>query len=265
VYLRYKLACMLLVALGSYGLWLALLRELPIFQVQSVSISGLSGDSAPQIASTLELTSREMTTTDFSTARLRSAVSAFQSVASLRVDTQFPHGVHIDVAQRTPLARLDYDGTIVAVAANDHVLGGLVPSRELPLLRSTQAPVGDRLTNSLTREELALLAAAPAPLRRRVYSMRLGREGLTAALRDGPLIYFGDATLPHAKWDSAAAVLANPSSNGARYVDVSLPGRPAAAVGDPQTSAATDTGQASTSVATLVGAGSNAVSSSTSG
>ena len=48
------------------------------------------------------------------------------------------------------------------------------------------------------------------------------------ALRGGLLAYFGDATLPHAKWLSLARVLADPSSAGASYVDVRLPERPAA-------------------------------------
>ncbi len=47
-------------------------------------------------------------------------------------------------------------------------------------------------------------------------------------MRGGLLLYFGDATRPHAKWLSAARVLADPSSAGATYVDVRAPERPAA-------------------------------------
>jgi cell division protein FtsQ len=49
-------------------------------------------------------------------------------------------------------------------------------------------------------------------------------------MRDGMLVYFGDETRPHAKWASLAAVLSDPSSAGASYVDVRLPERPAARV-----------------------------------
>jgi cell division septal protein FtsQ len=266
VYLRYKLGFAVLALLAAYGLWLGLLRNLALFEVRSVSISGLAGNAAPQIASTLELTAREMTTTNFSLERLRSAVADYQSVASLRADTEFPHGVRIEVIERHPLARLDVDGTIVAVASNDHVLSGLPPSRTLPLVRSSVAPRGERVRDPLAREELALLAAAPAPLRSHVYQVRLSNEGLTVRLRHGPLIYFGDDSLPHAKWDSAAAVLANPSSRGARYIDVSLPARPAAAVGDPATEPESSTSpQGTASVATILGGASAEASSSTSG
>jgi cell division protein FtsQ len=55
-----------------------------------------------------------------------------------------------------------------------------------------------------------------------------GPEGLTVTMRNGLSIYFGDGTRPHAKWLSAARVLADPSSAGATYVDVRLPERPAA-------------------------------------
>lgn len=263
--LRIKLGALALASLAGYGLWLAMLRDLPLFQVESVSISGLSGNAAPQIASTLELTAREMTTTHFSLARLRSAVAAYRSVARVSASTQFPHGARIVVVERRPLARLDYDGTIVAVASNDEVLSGLVPSRRLPLVRSADAPLGDRVVDSLAREELELLAAAPPPLLRHVYQVRLGSEGLTVRLRHGPLLYFGDDALAHAKWDSAAVVLASPSSRGARYIDVSLPGRPAAAVADPATPAAQSAAQSPASVATIVGAAQSRASTSTSG
>ena len=47
-------------------------------------------------------------------------------------------------------------------------------------------------------------------------------------MRNGLLVYFGDATRPHAKWLSLARVLADPSSAGATYIDVRVPERPAA-------------------------------------
>jgi cell division protein FtsQ len=179
--------------------------------------------------------------------------------------TEFPHGVRIDVVERRPLARLDYGGAIVAVSADDEVLSGLVPSRTLPLVRSSTAPIAGRVVDPLALQELTLLAAAPQPLLRRVYQVRRSSEGLTVRLRHGPLVYFGDDALAHAKWDSASAVLANPSSQGARYIDVSLPSRPAADIGNPATEVAGSGAQSGTSVATIVGTGQSQASSSTSG
>jgi len=265
VLLRIKIGLALTSLLAAYGLWLGVLRDLPLFQVQSVTITGLSGTPAPQVSATLELTAREMTTTDFSLSRLRQALAGYQSVASITARTEFPHGVRITVVERRPLARLDYKGTIVAVAGNDQVLSGVAAPHALPLIRSAAAPVAGRVLDPLGREEVALLAAAPVGLLSDVYQVRLGSQGLTVRLRHGPLIYFGGAELPHAKWDSAAAVLSSPSSRGARYIDVSLPARPAAAVGDSATAAGTGGAPGSASVATIVGGRGSATSSSTSG
>jgi cell division protein FtsQ len=259
--LRRKLACAAITLLAAYAAWIGLLRNLPLFQVQNVTVSGLAG-GAPQIASTLELTAREMTTTNYSVARLRSAVAGYTLVDTLRVHAAFPHGMRIQVIERRPLARLDVGGNIVAVSGDGSVLAGLIPSRKLPLLRSESAAVGGRVRDSLTREELALLSAAPSVLRHRVYTVTLGSEGLTVQLRNGPAIYFGDGSLPHAKWDSAAAVLANSTSRGASYINVSLPSRPAAQIDYPATTA---TGGTSAATTTLADSTQNAASSSTSG
>ena len=74
-----------------------------------------------------------------------------------------------------------------------------------------------------------MLGAAPATLdrarRRRAY---FSPRGLTVAMRSGLLVYFGDASRPHAKWLALAAVLARRELGGAVYVDVRLPERAAA-------------------------------------
>ena len=61
-------------------------------------------------------------------------------------------------------------------------------------------------------------------------------------LHRGPRLIFGDGALPHAKWDAAAAVLADHWSLGASYVDVRIPSRPAAQVADPNTSVTASVG-----------------------
>jgi cell division protein FtsQ len=255
--LRFKVVCFAVAALGCYGLWLGLVRKLPVFAVQSVTVTGLHGDTAPQITAALVTTAREMTTTDVSVAQLRASVAAYTIVGGLRVRTQFPHAMTIDVVEREPVARLDDDGVVDAVAKDGTVLAGIVPSRQLPLVRAIQAPIGGRVHEWQTLTELRIAGDVPAALRTRVASVLRGSDGFTVILHSGPLLYFGDGTLPHAKWDAAAAVLANPTSRGARYIDVSLPSRPAAQVGDPSTAAGSTGASGSVvSVATLVsGAG----------
>ena len=56
---------------------------------------------------------------------------------------------------------------------------------------------------------LRVLGDAPAPLRRRVVAVTIADGALTIYLHRGPRLIFGNGALPHAKWDAAAAVLAD--------------------------------------------------------
>ena len=85
---------------------------------------------------------------------------------------------------------------------------------------------------------LRALSDAPAPLRARVGAVTDADGALTIYLHRGPRLIFGNSALLHAKWDAAAAVLADPGSRGASYIDVRLPSRPAAQVADPATTTA---------------------------
>jgi hypothetical protein len=120
------------------------------------------------------------------------------------------------------------------VAADGVVLGPALLSGSLPLLapglsRSAGGPLtGQRVTGASLLGVLAVLGAAPARLVDDVAQVFVGTQGITAAMRDGLLVYFGDSARPHAKWLSLATVLADPSSAGAAYVDVRVPERPAA-------------------------------------
>jgi hypothetical protein len=76
--------------------------------------------------------------------------------------------------------------------------------------------------------ELTILGAEPAPFARHVARVFSGPRGVTVEMRNGLLVYFGDGTLPHAKWLALARVLLDSSSAGASYIDVRVPERPAA-------------------------------------
>jgi len=102
-------------------------------------------------------------------------------------------------------------------------------SSTLPTLGGwTVPPAGARLNDRHLLASLAVLGAAPAALAADITSTYTGPEGTTVAMRSGMVVYFGDATRPHAKWASLARVLADKGSAGAIYVDVRLPARPAA-------------------------------------
>ena len=51
---------------------------------------------------------------------------------------------------------------------------------------------------------------------------------MTLDLRDGPDLFFGSGEAARSKWMAAARVLAEPSAEGAVYLDLRIPGRVAA-------------------------------------
>jgi cell division protein FtsQ len=166
------------------------------------------------------------------------AVAPYTVVKDLRVQTQFPHGLRIDVIERLPVAALDIGGQRVPVAGNGTVVRGLPAPANVPTLPISRLPTATGVTDRTTLIELAVLDAAPPLLRARVAQIGDGPRGLTITLHNGPRLFFGDTSLLHAKWDAAARVIAEPGAHGATYIDVRLPGQPTAQVGDPATSGA---------------------------
>jgi PKD repeat protein len=99
----------------------------------------------------------------------------------------------------------------------------------LPTLAGSFVPAaGARVGDPGLLSALTVLGAAPGPFAKVVARVYTDSNGLTVAMRNGLLAYFGDATRPHAKWLSLARVLADRSSAGASYVDVRVPEHPAA-------------------------------------
>jgi cell division protein FtsQ len=227
--LRNALLCLLasLPLLGGGWLWL---RDSPLVAVEHVQISGVAGGpEAGAIEAALTSEARRMSTLDVHTSSLLAAVAPFRMVRAVHVVASFPHRLRISVVEQPPVAALTVGSWRTAVAADGVVLGPALLTSSLPTLEGVAEPVtGARLSSAGLLASLTVLGAAPAPLARFVLRTFTGPMGLTVAMRSGLLVYFGDASRPHAKWLSLARVLADPSSAGASYVDVRLPERPAA-------------------------------------
>jgi cell division protein FtsQ len=212
--------------LGGGWLWL---RDSSLVSVRHVHITGVHGAGALEIRQALDNAAARMTTMDFDVGALHSAVSSFAIVGALHVSTSFPHTVSITVAERPPVAALLSTGQRTAVAADGTVLGPALLSSSLPTVNgSVEPPAGARVREPTALAAVTVLGAAPAKLAPFVVRAFDGPEGLTLAMRDGLLVYFGNSLRPHAKWFSLARVLVSPSAAGAVYVDVRLPERPAA-------------------------------------
>jgi cell division protein FtsQ len=216
--------------LGGGYMWL---RNSSLVAVRHVHITGVRGPEAAAIESALLGAAHGMTTLHVRPAALRAAVSAFPVVREIHASPSFPNALRITVVEQPPVAALLAGGVRTAVAADGVALGPALLAGGLPTVPALAVPqTGHMVAGWIQRSALALLGAAPSALAKRVASAYWGPRGITVAMRNGLLAYFGDASLPHAKWLALARVLADPSSAGAAYVDVRVPARPAAGFGE---------------------------------
>ena len=226
VRVRVVLAALAAVAiLGGCWLWL---RDSPLVAVRQVRVTGVAGPDARQIRAALTLAARNMTTLDVRVGQLRTAVAPYPVVKDLRVSTQFPHGMRIRVIEGLPVGALVAGGHAIAVSGDGTVLHD-IPTGSLPSVPVALLPGGSQITDRNALDALALLADAPPRLTGRIEQVTtVAPHGLVVQLRSGPALYFGDDTDLDAKWSAATEVLADSSSAGATYIDVTDPSRPAA-------------------------------------
>ncbi len=224
--LRLLAVAVLAAALGAGWLWL---RDSSLVTVNQVNVTGITGPDAGRIRAALVSAARTMTTLDFHVSHLDTAVAPYPDVKTLRVATDFPHGVRIHVVEELPAAVLSAAGHRVPVAADGAVLRTRRPRGPLPVIPVRALPVGFRVADAMNRRELAVVAGAPARLRAHIAQVQESpAHGIVVKLRAGPSVYFGPADSIHAKWLAAIAVLGNAGSAGATYIDVTDPSRPAA-------------------------------------
>jgi len=215
------LAASLVLAAG-YQFWL---RDSPLVAVEDVSVVGLTTKDAPRVRAALASEARTMTTLHVEHADLERAIAAYPVVRGLEVRTDFPHGLEIHVIEHQPAALVGG----LPVAGDGTVLRGLPVEGSLPTIESRGAPRGDRLSDPALLHAARVAGGAPGALRPRLELVEVRAEqGVVVQLRDGPELIFGDASHIRAKWMAATRVLADPEATGATYIDVRLPGRPAA-------------------------------------
>jgi cell division protein FtsQ len=236
------IAALVAVVLLAGGGWLWL-RNSSLVAVRQVTITGVSGPDSGRIRSALTGAARGMTTLNVKFAALQTAIKPYPVVKHLTVSTSFPHTMRITVAEQVPVAEISAAGRTIAVSADGTLLRDGIANGPLPTISVSVFPGGTHVDRSVA-PEVQLLAAAPNALLAKVAQVSTDPTyGLIAALRNGPKVYFGDATNLSAKWSAAAAVLASSSSAAASYIDVTNASRPAAGSGtDTGSSAAASSG-----------------------
>jgi cell division protein FtsQ len=203
-------------------------RDSSFARVTQVSVSGATTSEQERVRGALESAAREMSTLHVRRNVLDDAVASYPSVAGLRVQSDFPHKLSIEVLEHRPVAALEIDGRRVPVSGGGVVLNGVHAADDLPSIRHGSTPADGRVSDRRTRDALAIAAAAPQALLERSDQLTWGDGGLTLDLRDGPPLIFGTSDGAADKWAAAARVLAEPDAAGATYLDLRVVGRVAA-------------------------------------
>ena len=225
LFARGLVAVIVLVGLLAGGwLWV---RDSALARVTHVRVTGATTSEEGRIRAAIERAARDMTTLHVREQALHDAVASYPSVAGLRIQTDFPHNMWVEVLEHRPVAAIDVDGRRTPVSGEGIVLNGVQADDTLPVIRRSQVPA-ERVTDDRTKAALAVAAAAPEPLLERSQRLSYGPDGLTIDLYNGPPLIFGTAEAAAAKWAGAARVLAEPSAAGATYLDLRVPGRVAA-------------------------------------
>jgi cell division protein FtsQ len=211
----------LVLAIG-YRFWL---RDSSLVTVEKVEVTGLTTKDAPRVRAALASAAHTMTTLHVRQDVLEQAIAAYPVVRALDVQPDFPHGLTIRVIEYRPAALVGG----LPVAGDGTILRGIPVEGSLPKIETSGAPHGNRLTDASALHAARVAGTAPMALRPRLESIEMrGEDGIVVQMRDGPELIFGDATRARAKWIAATRVLADPEAEGASYIDVRLPGRPAA-------------------------------------
>jgi cell division protein FtsQ len=216
-------ALVLLVLYGGYMLWF---RNLSLFAIHDVTVKGATTNER-EIDAAVEKVAGDMTTLHIKDGELRDAVARFPTVASVKADTSFPHGLRVTVTERLPVAYVQAAGRQTAVSADGYLLAGAsFDPKDLARIEGAAAH-GARLDEDAAAQA-AILGATPVPLRDRVASSSWDDEhgGVVVDLDGGPEIRFGDGSRAHDKWLAAVTVLSGNQRGSPSYLDVSVPDRP---------------------------------------
>jgi cell division protein FtsQ len=212
------------VAIVTGWMWF---RDSGLVAVKQVDIVGASGEQAATIRAAVRNAASDMTTLHVRADEMRKALAPYPIVKDVLLRADFPNRLKVTVIQHEPVAIVVVGGRKLPVAADGTLLRGAIAGG-VPVLPLRHPPAGTHIQGRAARDLVALLAAAPPALRAQIGKVFLGPRGLTARLRAGSALYFGDGQRLAAKWAAATAVLADASSKGATSLDLRVPERPAA-------------------------------------
>ena len=233
--LRFLFLALLILLLGLVIAWFVWLRDLPMFEIREVQVTGLEtlsggeGEAeATELTETVTASLGGMTTVHIRQGDLDEALAPFPRVAGVEVETDFPNGATARLDLREDGAVLGEEEEAVLVATDGTVLGPAPDGVEtLPLIPG-EAPPSDRTSLGGPRLSQAIvLGSVPTEIRPFVVKSRMGDKGIEVELSNGLVLVFGDDSKAGAKWKAATTVIADPELVSARYIDLTVPWRPA--------------------------------------
>lgn len=223
---RRSVLAVALLAVAVVAVYMLWFRHSSLVAVQEVQVSGVSF-AEPAIRTALVEAGEGMSTLDPDVEALERAVRGFPTVGAISVETDFPHGLAVEVQERAPVAIVG-TGEGVPVAGDGTVLSGVeTADLKLPAIEARSVPASGAL-GGVALAQAEILGAAPDPLRPAIRGIGVDRgHGVEVALAAGVELRFGDSRNAEAKWAAAAAVIADPKLDTISFVDLRLPGRPA--------------------------------------
>jgi len=220
--LPWRVLAGILLTAGGLALGWLWFRDSSFTAVERVTVTGSGSSEQAQVREALETTATGMSTLRVDERALQRVVEPYASVAGLRVRADFPHDLRIEVIEHEPVATVSTGGSSVPATGGGLLLEG-VRASDLPAV-ATKAPLdGRRVSDERTLAALRVAAAAPPELRARAERVFYGAGGMTLDLSSGPDLIFGSDGDARSKWQAAARVLAEQSSEGATYLDLRVP------------------------------------------
>jgi len=212
---------LLLVAIAAgYMLWF---RDSSLVAIDDVRVTG--ANVAPGVEDRLTAAATGLSTLHLDRAAIESAVADDPTVVGLKIDTDFPHGITIDVQSRTPAGWLGADGGTLLAADGTVLASGVDRPDGLPEVAGGELD-GER-ASGVELAAARVLGAVPKPLQAQVEKAEVDKgHGVVAVLNGGIELRFGSPANADQKWRAAASVLADPKLTSATYIDLSSPSRP---------------------------------------
>jgi cell division septal protein FtsQ len=218
-------------AAAAAGTWWVLTG--PPVGIHGVAVEGYDGPNRAAVETTARLVAGEGTILDLPVGPMRAALTRFPWIEDVSLARDFPRGIRVEVTQAEPAAvAVPARGRKVLLTAEGRVLG-LAPSRgglARVRLAGTAPAEGGRVTEADARRSLQLVRSLAPALAGRLRDLRVEDGEMVGRLAGGPELRLGPPEGLALKAKALTAVLGHLSADqerSARYLDVSVPDRPA--------------------------------------